>query len=226
LFLPKILTGSWKFLTYKMCKYFLFCFLLSSFIFSHPVLAQIDSIQQAEPTTKKDKEDKLKRRKLNKGPRKALLLSAVAPGLGQLYNEKYWKAPVIWVGLGIVTYFYLDNAIYFRLYKNAYQAAYDTSLVNPTKPVFVPITDHGVSHNFTSINQLSQGTNTYRRYRDMSLIIGAAIYVLNIVDANVDAHLKEFDIGEELSLKVSPLLYANINRQFTTGITLNFTFKK
>jgi hypothetical protein len=205
-----------------MCKYFLFCFLLSSFIFSHPVLAQIDSIQQAEPTTKKDKEDKLKRRKLNKGPRKALLLSAVAPGLGQLYNEKYWKAPVIWVGLGVVTYFYLDNMKYFKKYNNDYNYAFN----NPSIPITDTIWDHGVRYIFTNINQLSQGTNTYRRYRDMSLIIGAAIYVLNIVDANVDAHLKEFDIGDELSLKVSPLLYANINRQFTTGITLNFTFKK
>jgi hypothetical protein len=210
-----------------MCKYFLFCFLLLSVLCSHPVLAQIDSLPESEPITARDKEEKIRRRKLNKGPRKALILSAIAPGAGQIYNKKYWKAPIIWVGLGVVTYFYLDNVTHYRRYFNAYENAYNYSVANPDsafRPVY--LVDHGLVQRFSSINQLNQGANTYRRYRDLSIIIGAAIYVLNLVDANVDAHLREFDISDELSLRVRPLFYANLNRQFTTGITLNFTLKK
>jgi hypothetical protein len=205
-----------------MLNYFLFCFLIFAFVFSKPVAAQIDTIPETAPVTKEDKEKKIKRRKLNKGPRKALIFSALVPGLGQLYNKKYWKAPVIWAGLGVVGYFIYTNQGYYNNYYSTYKDSFD--IANPNK-TFSPIHMND-GQRVTNVNQLNQGANTYRRYRDLSIIVGAAIYVLNIVDANVDAHLKEFDVSDELSLSVRPLLYANINRQFTTGITLNFTFKK
>jgi hypothetical protein len=211
-----------------MCKYFLFTFLLFSLIISHStLLAQTDStntIQGSEPPPKEDKEEKARKRKLNKGPRKAMFLSAVAPGLGQLYNKKYWKAPIVWAGLGVITYFYIDNVTLYRSYNNRYKEEYYIAQNSPGTPFTVRTMPDG--QRVYNINQLNQGANTYRRYRDISILFGVAVYVLNIIDANVDAHLKEFDIGDELSLRVSPLLYANLNRQFTTGITLNFRFKK
>jgi hypothetical protein len=202
-----------------MCKYFLFTFLFSNLILSQcDLLAQADSTD-SQPITQQDKDDKARRRRLNKGPRKALILSAIAPGLGQIYNKKYWKPPIIWAGLGVAGYFYLMNASYYRSYYSAYKTAFE----NPNTP-FIPrkMPD---GQNIYTVDQLNEGADQFRKYRDMSMIIGAAIYVLNIVDANVDAHLKEFDIGDELTLRVSPLLYANLNHQFTSGITLNFRFK-
>jgi hypothetical protein len=209
-----------------MCKYFLFTFLLFSLIVSHStLLAQIDStnrIQGSEPPPKENKEDKARKRRLNRGPRIAMIISAVAPGFGQLYNKKYWKAPIVWAGLGVITYFYLDNRSLYRSYNEEYKIQYHNSQ-NGIPFVSKPMPDGQRVYN---IDQLNQGANTYRRYRDISMLLGLAVYALNIIDANVDAHLKEFDISDELSLRVSPLLYANLNRQFTTGITLNFRFKK
>jgi hypothetical protein len=179
----------------------------------------ISSVSYAQD--KSTKEEKQKIRKLNSKPRKAALMSTLVPGLGQIYNKRYWKAPIVWVGLGMTGFLYYQNRIYFNDFKREYGYLTDTS-ASTTSNIII----NGYSTAGKSADQIARQRDSYRYYRDLDLLIGLGIYALNIIDASVDAHLKEFDINDNLSLKVKPLLYANLNRQFTAGLTLNFRFKK
>jgi len=121
---------------------------------------------------------------------KASILSAVVPGSGQIYNKKYWKVPIIYASLATSVYFIYDNNNKFELYKNAY-----------IKREQGEIDDYLNTYNN---NQLITIMDYYQRNRDVSYIITAAIYLLNIVDASVDAHLFDFDISEDLSINYQP----------------------
>lgn len=128
-------------------------------------------------------------------PGRATLFSAVLPGAGQLYNRKYWKAPLVWGALGTSLYFVQRNGKEFRRYKDAYIAVTDG---DPT-----------TSDEFegrVSASQLLEVTDTYRKWRDMSYIAVGLVYVLNIVDASVDANFVRFDVSRDLTLNASPSL--------------------
>ena len=127
--------------------------------------------------------------------KKASILSAVAPGAGQIYNRKYWKAPVVWAGLGVSVYFITENTREYRRYKDAYIALTDND----------PTTIDEFEGQF-SPTQVLNVTDTYRRWRDLSYIAIGAVYILNIVDASVDAHFVRFDVGRDLSLDIGPSL--------------------
>jgi hypothetical protein len=180
------------------------------------------SVLKAQDKPAQDKPDKVERKKikhLNSKPRKAAILSALVPGLGQIYNKQYWKAPIAWIGVGVTGFLYYQNRTFF----NEFKTAYDSSRTNGTQ-VHDIINGYRVANKST--DQLAKERDSYRYLRDLDMLIGLGIYALNIIDANVGAHLKEFNINDDLSLKVKPLLYANINRQFTAGLTLTFRFKK
>jgi hypothetical protein len=150
---------------------------------------------------------------MSHSPRKATIMSAVVPGLGQVYNKKLWKVPFIYAGIGTCVYFIDRNNSKFQLYKDALVAESDDdpSTINDT--------------GFSSF-QLDQLQDTYRRWRDLSWIILAGVYVLNVVDANVDAHLFYFDVNEDLSLQWYPSVRpswghtAGVNAGFS--LSLNF----
>ncbi|MBK9175948.1 MAG: hypothetical protein IPM46_06325 [Flavobacteriales bacterium] len=128
-------------------------------------------------------------------PRKASILSAVLPGAGQVYNRKYWKVPIVLGGLGASVYFIRDNNQNYQRYKDAYIALVDGD----------PNTIDEFEGRFSSQNVLNVA-DTYRRWRDLSYIACGLVYVLNIVDASVDAHFVRFDVSPELSLELSPSL--------------------
>jgi hypothetical protein len=128
-------------------------------------------------------------------PRLAMLMSAVVPGLGQAYNKKYWKIPVVYAGLGALGYFAYRNGNYYNSFKNAYATLYNSG--NRDSTIFL----YGVDYN---LNGLDAGKNYYRRYRDMYSIFTVGFYLLNIIDANVDANLYDFDISDDISLRISP----------------------
>jgi hypothetical protein len=143
----------------------------------------ISSVSHAQD--KPTKEEKQKIRKLNSKPRKAALMSALVPGLGQIYNKKYWKAPIAWVGLGITGFLYNYNSTAFRKFKRSYTAVTDTD------PLTQPDADiNGYLTANKSADQIARQRDSYRYYRDLDLLIGVGIYALNIIDASVDAHLK------------------------------------
>lgn len=145
----------------------------------------------AANTASKDSSDWRQRH----SPGRATLFSAVLPGAGQLYNRKYWKAPLVWGALGTSLYFVQRNGKEFRRYKDAYIAVTDG---DPTT------TDEFEGR--VSASQLLEVTDTYRKWRDMSYIAVGLVYVLNIVDASVDANFVRFDVSRDLTLIASPSL--------------------
>lgn len=151
--------------------------------------------------------------------RKATIYSAVLPGLGQAYNRKYWKIPIVYVGFGVLTYFIVTNTQEF----NKFEEAYVYVANDETYPI-----DNDYVERY-NLNQLEAGMNDFRRYRDLSYIITAIWYGLNILDANVDAHFYNFEVSEDLSIRwepyvKSPAYIPSSGRQTESGvkITLNF----
>jgi len=125
-------------------------------------------------------------------PQRAAMLSATLPGLGQIYNRKYWKVPALYAGFGAVIYFLDFNNSRYQEFRRAWVARVDG---NPNT------TDDFPAY---STDQLERATKYYQRNLEITYISAAAIYLLNILDATVDAHLLDFDVGEDLSMNVRP----------------------
>ena len=155
-----------------------------------------------------------KKRAVNKAiyskARKATIMSACLPGLGQIYNRKYWKAPVIYVALGGLGYWGLSNQKKYKYYSDNLRYANDDD-INTTNVTLY------------SNDQLIAQKRYYRKFRDMSIMLGALVYVINIIDANVDAHLIQFNVNENLSLR--PEININdITSKQNLGLVLNYKF--
>src|SRR5688572_18482127 len=130
-------------------------------------------------------------------PRKALLYAAVLPGLGQIYNKKYWKLPLVYGGFGALGY---AIGFYQKGYKKYKSQLFDNINEAPNNENFL----HPVSE--LSTGQLRTIVTSYRRQRDFWLIMAGAMYLLQIVDAHVDAHLKEFDVNPNLQVSLEPMI--------------------
>ena len=128
-------------------------------------------------------------------PRKATIMSAIAPGAGQIYNRKYWKAPIVWAGLGVSFWFVQRNTKEYKRYKRNYLAVIDND------PTTVDEFEGRVSS-----SQLLDATDTYRRWRDLSYVAVGLCYLLNVVDASVDSYFVRFDVGTDLSMHLAPSL--------------------
>lgn len=120
-------------------------------------------------------------------------MSAALPGLGQVYNGKWWKVPIIYGAFGGLIYSAVFNDMRCRTYKQAYLIRIDDD----------PNTTDQFVGKYSDAN-LRQLVDKYQRNRDLSLIFTGAFYALNIIDAAVDAHLKNFDVSDDLSFKVRP----------------------
>lgn len=127
-------------------------------------------------------------------PGRAALFSALLPGLGQAYNKKYWKIPVVYAGFGVMAYFLVTNTDNYM----TYQCAYIEKVNGNTAGNYSDLVNR-----YTE-DQLMTAREYYRRNMEISILITAVWYSLNILDALVDAHLKTFDISPDLSLRVSP----------------------
>lgn len=139
-------------------------------------------------------------------PFKATILSTVLPGAGQLYNHKYWKAPIVWAGIGISVYYIVDNNKNYNHYKDAYLLSLDGN--NPYEGEY-------------SSSQLLSITDQYRRWRDLSFMAAGLIYFLNILDATVDGYLVKFDVSEDLSMSLRP--YTDFTTYPINGLTLSLS---
>jgi len=140
-------------------------------------------------------------------PRKATVYSAVLPGLGQIYNKKYWKVPLIYGGFIGLGYSINWNNNYYVLYKQAYSDIVDD---DPNTKSYEDLVIEGnwdwsnSTHVTQFTSRLNNAKNAARRNRDFLIIISAAFYALNIIDATVDAHFFNFDIGDDLSFNWTP----------------------
>jgi hypothetical protein len=152
--------------------------------------------------------------KKGKSPMKALVFSAVVPGLGQAYNKKYWKIPIIYAATGTTIYLFSSNNKTFRQYQTAYRYRTDADSLG-TEDEFPDLSD----------DQILEYENHYRRNRDLSAIFTLLFYTVNIVDAYVDAHLSTFDVSDDLTLHVSPALnFYSSRKKPAIGLTLSLQF--
>ena len=144
-------------------------------------------------------------------PARAAFYSAVLPGLGQVYNKRYWKLPLIYGGIAASVYYYDQNNKNFKRYRNAYKQR----LAGYSNDEFQDV--------IFDNDRLIDGMNFYKQYRDQSMLFIIGTYFLNILDANIDAHLKQYNINQNLSLK--PYMdHSPIVSDHHFGVSLNFNF--
>lgn len=146
-------------------------------------------------------------------PTKAALYSAVLPGLGQVYNRKYWKVPILYGG-GAFVYYLIDqfNNNYNEL-SNAYEAALNDQLGEYEKfERYV---------NYTP-DQIKAARDINRRYRDLNVIIMVGVYLVNVIDATVDAYLFNFDVSNDLSFK--PAAIRTEPGYYSPGLKITYQF--
>lgn len=170
-------------------------------------------------------------------PAKASLYSAIFPGLGQIYNRKYWKLPIVYAGFGALGYSVTFNMTNYSKYKSAYidftdelpetQSYLDviSGSLNPADfdPVLHPDTYDSKQETWFK-EQLQHNMDYYRRNRDLSYIGLVGLYLLNIVDATVDAHLFDYDISNDLSMKIEPRLMYTGRNMNTLGLQISIAF--
>lgn len=144
-------------------------------------------------------------------PKKAVIYSAIFPGLGQAYNRKYWKLPIVYGGFLGVVYAFTWNGRYYNDYANAFRdMALGTG--NSWKDFLPNVSEETILHNVSEKERyqdlLRRRRDFYRRYRDLSIIVGAGLYALAMIDAYVDAQLSDFNMSEDLSMTIAPIVWA------------------
>lgn len=146
-------------------------------------------------------------------PSRAAFYSAIVPGLGQIFNKKYWKLPLVYAAVGTPIYFYVDNDSKYRDYRNEYKkrlrGIYDTE-----DPVFGKLDNERVI----------QGQQFYQRNRDLSLVVAIGFYILNVVDANIDAHLMQFNVNDKLTIQPAMEYNPRDLNQYQYAINLQYSF--
>jgi hypothetical protein len=154
-------------------------------------------------------------------PRKAAILSAILPGLGQAYNKKYWKIPIAWAAVGIPIYTYFDN----RNWYHKIQYAIEVANLDPADPTYQDMYNkvdtklqYFVQHQ--SLNSLTNYRNEYRKNMDYSILFTLLLWGLNVVDATVDAHLKGFNVNDNLTMQIRPA----ITSPQSIGVSIVFRF--
>ena len=191
-------------------KFFLFFFLLIASM----ATAQQDSLL-VTPEKKSKKELKREQREKDYepynalAPAKAAFYSAVLPVLGQAYNGSYWKIPIAYAGLGTGVYFYLENDEQYDRYRDAYK----DRLAGRPDEFEDRITTDG----------LIRAQEFYQKNKEISILVTVGVYILNIIDANVEAHLRQFNVDEDLSVKPN-LDFNSLSGKTNYGLTLNYNF--
>ncbi len=182
-------------------------------------------------------------------PKKATLRSLMLPGLGQAYNRQYYKIPFIYAGFGVMGYLFFRyrglakeaetgyrRLLYGDKIGEAYSRVYPNDVLGAT--VFVPAQYQKVEQVTIGINPFSDNKvvfrtaanaknayDTFRRYRDLNLLLSAVLWAVNIVEANVAAHLKTFDLTDDISMRVDPNVLMMPGTGFVPAVRVAFTFK-
>ena len=177
----------------------LFFILGSQSVFSQK---KTDAVLMAKDTVKSNDIDPLT-------PAKAAFYSAILPGLGQAYNKKYWKIPIVYGAIGVSLYYYIDSNQKYHQYRDAYKRRLEG------------FTDD--EYSYLDESRLISAQKFYQRNRDLSALFVVGFYVLNIIDANVDAALIQFNVNENLSMR--PNIYLNdVTMKSNVGLTFNYNF--
>jgi hypothetical protein len=169
---------------YLLLIVFSFCFITA------PAQVPVDTINKRTAA----KDSSFKKPVLKFDPRKATIRSAILPGLGQIYNKKYWKLPLVWGALGTTAGIYLYNVKYYNKLKDAYINLNDGNDLNNIE----------IDKEFRNLSAeaIRSYRNSFRQNVDYSVLFFILFWGLNVVDATVDAHLKSFDVSDDLSLQL------------------------
>ena len=153
--------------------------------------------------------------------KKATTLSTIFPGAGQIFNKSYWRVPIVWGGIASTIYTIDWNNRGYQRFKTAYSLKIDYEK-NPSKyPNGAPDEFRG-AYSSTFLKNLK---DSYRRNRDLCIILTAGVYLLNILDAHVDAHLQDYDISDDLSMNIEPYFdYTTVNTQPVYGLSMSLKF--
>ncbi len=154
-------------------------------------------------------------------PRRATLYSAILPGLGQIYNRKYWKLPLVYAAVGIPAYAFFYNKKWYEKFQYAV-----TVTVNRSPADSVARIDKALLpfYNANDVNGLITNRDSFRKNQDYAVLFFILFYGLQIVDATVDAHLKGFNVNDDLTLKITPTLLSSATS--LAGISLVFDIHK
>ncbi len=173
-------------------------------------------------------------------PQKAMIYEALLPGLGHIYNKKAWHIPIVYAAFGTSLFFIFDNSKKYKKYRNAYadfsvymdylgQAPqYPFPIKEPKLQRFREVRDYEFERyskpqldNFK--RALKNNKDAFRRYRDLSYISLAAVYILNLVWVTTDAHFFYYDVSDNLSLQVQPQML--VLEDYSQGVGVNLVFK-
>lgn len=176
-----------------------------------------DSIRLTDTTNKKKKEKK-NTASPSHSPRTATIRSAILPGWGQYYNQKYWKIPLVYGAIGTCTGLFFFNLNEYQNARDAYRFKLDNDPANDVliKDKFKPVDPESIR----------RYRNDVRRNVDYSVLAFLVCWGLNVVDATVDGHLKSFEVSENLSLQLKPPVINPMTASFSAGIQINWHKKK
>ena len=186
------------------------------------------SIKKAKKEVVVQPTDTAKSKEFKPDPQKVIWMGAIVPGYGQIMNRKYWKLPIVYAGFLGFAYTITYNSIRYQAFKNGYRDIIDTDESTVSYLQILPkgstIDDYGGKAEYTNV--LKTGMEKYRYNRDLSVIISIAYYGLTLVDAFVDAQLYDFDISNDLSLNLKPVLIENqYGYRSSPGLQLCFNLK-
>ncbi len=182
-----------------------------------------DSLQVVTPITK-----------VVRSPKKASIYAALFPGLGQIYNRKYWKLPIVYGGYAGLIYVLGWNNNQYQDFFQGYRIIAQYNSASDMKPEERDFLDNLIKNPSISLDnpstfkyistQLKSGKDYYRRNRDLTIIGIAALHVLSIIDASVDANLFDFDISDDLSMRIEPMPVYLGNQNLVLGFNLSIKF--
>lgn len=170
----------------------------------------------------------------DRSPKKASIYAALFPGLGQIYNRKYWKLPIVYGGYAGLIYVLGWNNNNYKDFFQGYRIISQYTNTATMKPEERNFLDNLIKNPSVSLDnpstfkyistQLKSGKDYYRRNRDLTIIGIAALHVLSIIDASVDANLFDFDISDDLSMRVEPMPIYSGNQQLVMGLNVAINF--
>lgn len=210
---------------------------LTAFFAVYIVLASTSvisaSVFDSQGVVIKDSASKLAKNRNLASPKKAAIL-AVIPGLGQIYNRELWKAPIVYASLGGSIFAYHLNSIKHQDFLKAYLSFYDLSTGNlgqginhnTVKPVIVRnMFNTKNTESLLTVDQIAKKKNVWNRYKNLSVLAIGIIYGLSIIEANVAAHLKTFDVSDDISVYISPGPPKFTSAGLIPGVQIVFSFK-
>ena len=196
--------------------------ILTGLILIQPVWGQVKPVMDSVPAaikytpTKKIVDTAFLKKH---SPRRATMLSLIFPGMGQIYNRKYWKLPIVYGGFAACVYFFHSNHSEYIKFKDAYNF-----VTTPADANLPPVNDYVTRYN-KDPTLLLAGRDFYRRNLELTYIVTGALYLLVAIDAQVDAQFFNFDVSNDLSLNVKPFVQqASKLTPGVAGVSLCFSF--